>query len=144
MKQPMSREYNTHRLLTQYLKHNRVSCAATTCCDNETWQKTMKQTVAYKRKWREKVWSFKWKSTRSISRKLPTTDILPQKKILLQNKIAASSKVSVVETDTNSSMPRLRTKELVHARKNVKKAVQMLCNEELQVSLQWVLCSNKK
>lgn len=124
MKQPMSREYNvtnTHRLLTQYLKHNRVSCAATTCCDNETWQKTMEQTVAYKRKWREKVWSLKWKSTRSISRKLRTTDILPQRIFYYRIKIAASSKVSVVETDTDSSMPRSRTKELVHARKNVKK-----------------------
>lgn len=97
MKQPMSREYNvtnTHCLLTQYLKHNRVSCAATTCCDNETWQKTMEQTVAYKRKWREKVWSLKWKSTRSISRKLRTTDILPQRIFYYRIKIAASSKVS--------------------------------------------------
>lgn len=147
MKQPMSREYNvtnTHCLLTQYLKHNRVSCAATTCCDNETWQKTMEQTVAYKRKWREKVWSLKWKSTHSISRKLRTTDILPQRIFYYRIKIAASSKVSVVETDTNSSMPRLRTKELVHARKNVKKGgsdfVQWRAAGQLAVSF----VSNKK
>ena len=145
MKQPKSHEYNvtnTHCLLTQYLKHNRVSCVAAARCDNETLQKTKEQTVAYKRKWREKVWSLKWKSTRSISRKLRTTDILPQRRFYYRIKTAASSKVSLVETDTNSSMPRSCTRELVHARKNVKRVLHILCNEELQVSLQWALCSN--
>lgn len=104
----------------------------------------MEQTVAYKRKWREKVWSLKWKSTRSISRKLRTTDILPQRIFYYRIKIAASSKVSVVETDTDSSMPRSRTKELVHARKNVKKGgsdfVQWRAAGQLAVSF----VSNKK